>query len=206
MRPGDSRLQQQLQFVVEIDKLKKILRQSLLCDGSRRENDAEHSWHLAAMAALLAEYAAESVDLERVMKMLLVHDLVEIDAGDTYAYDPAANATRVAREQAAADHIFGLLPGDQGAELRSLWEEFESGRTAEARYANALDRLQPLILNFQSEGKSWREHGVSAEAVIERMQPIKTGTPRLWAVVEQIVDQACEKGYLKRVPVSGLKA
>lgn len=198
MQVGNLRLQQQLQFVVEVDKLKSIVRQSLLCDSSRRENDAEHSWHLATMAVLLAEYAAEAVDLTRVLKMLLIHDVVEIDAGDTYAYDPAANATRAAREQAAAVRIFGLLPGDQAGELRHLWEEFEAAHTANARYANALDRLQPLMLNFQSEGKSWRQHGVTAEAVIERMQPIKVGAPPLWRVVEKIVDEACDKGYLRR--------
>lgn len=194
---------QQLKFVVEVDKLKSILRRSLLCDGSRRENDAEHSWHLAVMATLLVEYAAEPVDLARVLKMVVIHDIVEIDAGDTYAYDPAANRTRAVREQAAAERIFGLLPQDQGGAFRQLWEEFESGETAEARYANALDRLQPLMLNFESEGKSWREHGVTAEAVLKRMQPIKIGTPELWTVVEQIVEEACEKEYLSRaLPVS----
>lgn len=196
MQLGNSRLDRQLQFVLELDKLKSILRQSLLCDGSRRENDAEHSWHLATMAVLLVEYATGQVDLTRVLKMLLIHDIVEIDAGDTYAYDPAANATRVAREEAAAGRIFGLLPCEQAVEFRQLWEEFETGETAEARYANALDRLQPLILNFQSEGRSWREHGVSGAAVLKRMQPIKGGTPELWIVVEQIVEEARRRGYL----------
>jgi putative hydrolase of HD superfamily len=196
MQIGNVRLEQQLKFVVEVDKLKSVMRRSLLCDASRRENDAEHSWHLALMATLLVEYAAAPVDLEWVIRMVLLHDLVEIDAGDTYAYDPAGNATRVARELAAAERIFGLLPRDQGAEFSQLWEEFESGETPEARYANALDRLQPLMLNFESEGKSWREHGVTAKAVLERMQPIRTGTPELWAVVEQIVKEACENKYL----------
>ncbi|HYH00236.1 MAG TPA: HD domain-containing protein [Terriglobales bacterium] len=203
MQVGNVRLQQQIQFIVEIDKLKSILRQSLLCDGSRRENDAEHSWHLAAMASLLQEYATESVDLVRVLKMLLIHDIVEIDAGDTYAYDPEANVTRAAREQVAADRLFGLLPADQRDDFRALWEEFETGVTAESRYANALDRLQPLLLNYYSEGKSWRAHGVTADAVIKRMQPIKTGAPQLWTVVEQIVSSACEMGYLAgAVPVA----
>lgn len=196
MHIGNVKLEQQLKFVVEVDKLKRIIRRSLLCDASRRENDAEHSWHLALMAALLVEYACAPVDLERVIRMVLIHDIVEIDAGDTYAYDPAANITRAAREQVAADRIFGILPRGQAEEFRQLWEEFESGETAEARYANALDRLQPLMLNFQSEGKSWREHGVTAEAVLKRMQPIRTGAPELWSVVEQIVSEACEKEYL----------
>ncbi len=191
------RLEQQLNFIVEIDKLKSVLRRSLLCDGSRRENSAEHSWHLAAMAALLTEYAVEPVDVVRVLKMLLVHDVVEVDAGDTYAYDPQANETREAREQEAAGRIFGLLPADQATEVRSLWDEFEEGVTPESRYANALDRLQPLLLNFQSGGISWKQHGVTAAAVIQRMQPIRTGTPQLWSVVETLVSEATARGLLK---------
>lgn len=191
------RLEEQLKFIVEIDQLKSVLRRSLLCDASRRENSAEHSWHLAAMAALLTEYAAEPVDVVRVLKMLLVHDVVEIDAGDTYAYDPQANETREAREQQAADRIFGLLPQDQATEIRRLWDEFEAGSTPESRYALALDRLQPLLLNFHSDGISWKQHGVTAAAVIQRMQPIKTATPHLWSVVENIVNEATTRGLLK---------
>jgi putative hydrolase of HD superfamily len=191
------RLDQQLKFIVEIDQLKSVLRRSLLCDASRRENSAEHSWHLAVMAALLAEYAAEPVEVLRVLKMLVIHDIVEIDAGDTYAYDPEANTTRNAREEEAAERIFGLLPEDQGRELRGLWDEFEAGATADARYANALDRLQPLLLNFQSGGISWLQHGVSAAAVLERMRPIQVGTPELWSLVQKIVTEATARGLLK---------
>jgi putative hydrolase of HD superfamily len=192
------RLEQQLEFIVEIDQLKSILRRSLLCDGSRRENSAEHSWHLAVMGALLVEYAAEPVDVLRVLKMLLVHDVIEIDAGDTYAYDSQANETREAREQEAADRIFRLLPPDQAGELRSLWDEFEANNTPESRYALALDRLQPLLLNFHSEGISWKQHGVTVAAVFRRMQPIRTGTPVLWSVVEKIVGEAANRGLLKQ--------
>ncbi len=194
---GDMRLDQQLNFIVEIDRLKSVMRRSLLCDASRRENSAEHSWHLAAMAALLVEYAGEQVDLLRVFKMLLVHDVVEIDAGDTYAYDPKANESRELREHQAAERIFGLLPPDQADEVRHLWDEFEAGNTAEARYALALDRLQPLLLNFHSGGLSWKQHGVTAEAVLKRMQPIKAGTPELWRVVEDMVEEATQSGALK---------
>lgn len=194
---GSMRLDQQLKFIIEIDQLKTVLRRSLLCDGSRRENSAEHSWHLAVMAALLTEYATERVDIARVLKMLVMHDIVEIDAGDTYAYDPEANTTRNAREEEAAERIFGLLPEDQGKELRNLWDEFEARATADARYANALDRLQPLLLNFQSGGISWLQHGVSAAAVLERMRPIQIGTPELWSVVENIVTEATVRGLLK---------
>ena len=190
------RLAQQLQFILELDKLKTVLRRNLLSDGSRVENSAEHSWHLAAMAGLLAEYAAEPVDVMRVTRMLLVHDVVEIDAGDTYAYDPAANVGRAEREEIAARRVFGLLPPDQAGELRQLWDEFEAVETAESRYANALDRLQPLILNFHSRGESWRRHGVTAAQVRERMRPIQTGAPELWSVVEDLLKQAVERGYL----------
>lgn len=191
------RAEQQLQFILEVDKLKTILRQSLLCDGSRRENSAEHSWHLAVMASMLAEHAREPVDVARVLKMLLVHDVVEIDAGDTYAYDDAGNATREARERVAAERIFGLLPTDQAAEFRHLWHEFEAQRTPESCYANALDRLQPLLLNFHSGGRSWMQHGITAGQVLERMRPIQSGTPELWQVVLGIVHQAVHNGWLQ---------
>src|SRR3954464_2511851 len=158
-----TRLEQQLSFCKELDKLKNILRQSLLMDASRRENSAEHSWHLACMAMLLSEYAVAPVDLTRVLKMLLVHDVVEIDAGDTFAYDTVNLETQHAREQQAADRLFGLLPSEQGSELRGLWEEFEHHQTVEAKFANALDRLQPLLQNFYSGGQSWMKHQVSRE-------------------------------------------
>ena len=155
------RLAQQLRFVAEADRLKAVLRQTRLMDASRRENSAEHSWHLALMAVVLAEYAPETTDLARVLEMLVLHDVIEIEAGDTFAYDAAANLDKAAREQAAATRTFGLLPQDLNARLRALWEEFEGGATNEARFANALDRLQPLLGNFYSGGGTWLEHGVT---------------------------------------------
>jgi putative hydrolases of HD superfamily len=192
------RLDQQLAFILEIDKLKTIARRTLLTDASRHENSSEHSWHIAVMAGLLEEHAAAPVETARVIQMLLIHDVVEVDAGDTYAYDDAGNATKLARELAAADRIFGLLPPEQGARFRALWDEFEAMATPESRYANALDRIQAALLNFHSGGIAWREHGIRASQVIDRMQPVKIGAPGLWPVVERIVAESVEKGYLAR--------
>lgn len=193
-----TRLEQQLTFSIELDKLKTILRRSQLMDASRRENSAEHSWHLAAMAMLLTEYAVEPVNITRVLKMLLVHDVVEIDAGDTFAYDTAANlATQNERESRAADRLFGLLPQEQRDELRALWEEFEHRSTPESKYANALDRLQPLFQNYRSGGSSWKNHGVTREQVMERMQAVKIGMPLVWPTVMKLVDDACAEGMVK---------
>jgi len=191
-----NRLDQQLSFALEIDKLKTILRQTLLTDSSRRENSAEHSWHLAVMSFLLAEYAAEPVDILRVIKMLLVHDLIEIDAGDTFAYDAVANIDRAEREQRGAERIFGLLPEEQGCELRALWEEFEAFKTPESKYANALDRLQPLLHNARTEGGTWRIHSVARDQVHRRMEPIRTALPELWPVVTRIIEDACAQGWI----------
>jgi putative hydrolase of HD superfamily len=190
------RLERQLAFLREIDRLKGVVRQTLLLDGSRRENSAEHSWHLAVMALVLAEYAAEPVDLGRVLAMLLVHDLVEVDAGDTFAYDPEAARDKAEREQTAARRLFGLLPPEQGDRLRGLWEEFESGRTPEARFAAALDRLQPLIHNYYTAGASWRRHGVTREQVLERTGAIASGSPALGAYARHLVDAAVAQGML----------
>jgi putative hydrolase of HD superfamily len=191
-----NRLDQQLAFVLEIDKLKTILRQTLLTDSSRRENSAEHSWHLAIMSFLLAEYATAPVDILRVIKMLLVHDLIEIDAGDTFAYDVAGNLGRAEREQRGAERIFALLPEEQGRELRALWEEFEAFTTAESKYANALDRLQPLLHNSRTEGGTWRIHSVARDQVYRRMEPIRTALPELWPVVTRIIADACARGWI----------
>ena len=192
------RLARQMEFILEIDKLKQVLRQTSLADGSRRENDAEHSWHLAVMAVLLAEYAAEpQLDLARVVKMLLVHDVVEIDAGDTYHYDEAGNRDKAEREQAAADRLFALLPADQEAELRGLWEEFEARQTPEARYAAALDRFQPNLLNYRTQGRLWREHGVTSAQVIARNCHMAEGAPALWQYAESLIHDAVAKGYLE---------
>ncbi|MFY9542426.1 MAG: HD domain-containing protein [Dethiobacteria bacterium] len=188
-----------MEFVIEVDKLKKITRQNYLADGSRKENDAEHSWHLALMALVLCEHvgAEESPDLLRVIKMALIHDLVEIDAGDTYCYDEKANAGKRERELAAADRLFGILPPDQAREFRELWEEFEEQRTPEARFAAALDRLQPLTLNYIAGGKSWREHGISYSQVIKRNSSIGESSPALWKFTLEMIREAVRKGYIK---------
>jgi len=196
-----SRLAQQIQFIVEIDKLKQILRQTLLTDESRQENSAEHSWHLAIMAIVLAEYAPSSdVNVLHVIKMLLIHDLVEIDAGDTFCYDMQGNQNKAAREAQAATRLFGLLPEEQGAELRDLWEEFEAQETAAARFAAALDRLQPLLHNQQTRGGTWRIHGITHDQVLQRVHPIKEGTPTLWPLVQQMLEECIAAGYLKPKP------
>ena len=192
------RLKQQLDFLLEIDRLKEVLRQSYICGGLRKENSSEHSWHLAVMAIVLAGYAGNAVDIMRVVKMALVHDLVEIDAGDTFCYDDAGNADKAAREAAAADRIFGLLPHDQGRELRSLWEEFEARATPDARFAAALDRLMPIMHNYASRGKTWREHGVAAALVLERNRHIEDGSAQLWAFAKSLIEDAIEKGWLKK--------
>lgn len=190
------RLARQLEFILELDRLKRTLRQTLVLDASRQENSAEHSWHLALMAVLLEEYAAEPVDVTRVVKLVLVHDVVEIDAGDTFCYDAGANLDKEAREQRAAERLFGLLPPEQGAELRSLWDEFETGESAEARYAVALDRLQPLLHNMLTTGGTWRMHGVRREQVLARMRPIQQAMPELWSLVEQCLEQASAEGWV----------
>lgn len=174
------RLQQQMEFIQEVDKLKKIGRQSYLTDSSRKENDAEHSWHLALMAILLSEYAPKEVDVLRVVSMVLIHDLVEIDAGDTYAYDTEGNKSKRQREEKAADRIFNILPKDQAKKVRDLWEEFEANETPEANFANALDRTQPIMLNHASQGKAWAEHGVALSQIMERNVNIPKGAPKLW--------------------------
>jgi putative hydrolase of HD superfamily len=190
------RLEQQIRFIVEIDALKQVLRQTMIMGGERRENSAEHSWHLAMMALALAEHAGEPVDILRVLKMLLVHDIVEIDAGDTFCYDAQANLSKVGREQAAAARIFGLLLDEQGHELRALWEEFEAGVTPEARFANALDRLEPLLHNYHNQGGTWRAHGITRDAVLRRMAPIEAGAPSLWPFVQQVIAASCAAGYI----------
>ncbi len=189
-------LTRQLAFIVEVDRLKEVLRQTPLASGARRENSAEHSWHLAIMASVLTSYAAEPVDLLRVLRMLLIHDVVEIDAGDTFAFDDGGNATKVEREERAAVRIFGMLPPDQRDAFRALWDEFEAGTTPESRYANALDRLQPLLLNAENGGGSWRTHGIRRAQVLKRMDPIRTALPELWPGVMAVVDWACAERHL----------
>lgn len=191
------RFKQQLEFIIEIDKLKQIYRRTYIMDSSRTENDAEHSWHLALMAMLLAEYAEKKpLDIFRIIKMVLIHDIVEIDAGDTYLYDEQAAQDKTEREQKAADRLFGLLPNDQMCEFRSLWEEFEEKATPEAKFAAALDRFQPLLHNYYTEGKSWKVHGVSSDKVIKRCSHMQEGSPTLWEHAKILIQQAVEKGYL----------
>ena len=191
------RLQQQMKFILEVDKVKQIIRQTYLADGSRKENDAEHSWHLALMAVLLKEYANEEVDLAKVIPMVLLHDLVEIDAGDTYAYDQAGLATQRARETKAADRIFGMLPEDQGTKFRNLWEEFEAYETAEAKFAHVLDNCQPLLLNDASGGKSWKEHTVVHKSQIyKRNEHTAEGSREIWEYMQQLIDKHIQLGHV----------
>ena len=193
----DARLASQIAFLVEADKLKQILRRTPLVDGSRQENSAEHSWHMILVALIVREHLPASIDATRVFEMIAVHDLVEIDAGDTFAYDAAAQETKDARERAAADRIFGMLPADQASHLRALWEEFESQATAEARFANAVDRLQPLLQNAYSGGGSWSTHGVSRAQVLRRMAPIESTMPALWPFVMGLIDEFCASGVIR---------
>ncbi|MGD9141330.1 MAG: HD domain-containing protein [bacterium] len=191
------RLEKQMAFIVEIDRIKQVLRRTVVIGTNRHENDAEHSWHLAMMAILLAEYAeGRSVDILKVLKMVLVHDLVEIDAGDTYCYDEEGAKDKSERETRAADRIFAMLPDDQGSEIRSLWDEFEEMTTREARFANALDRLQPLLLNYHSGGKSWQKHQVTSERVLMRAQPIAGHMPGVWEFAAGLIRDAVEQGFL----------
>jgi putative hydrolase of HD superfamily len=193
-----SRLGKQLAFLAEIDRLKDVLRRTLAGRTGRRENSAEHSWHLALMALVLGEEATAlgPIDRERVLKMVLVHDLVEIDADDTFCYDAAGNATKAARELAAAERIFRLLPADQAAHMRAWWDEFEAGITPEAKLAQALDRLQPILQNLHTEGRSWREHGVTKAQVLERNRKIGDALPDIWAELLPRIDEAERKGWL----------
>lgn len=195
--PPDPRLARQLDFLRDADRLKSVVRRTRLVDRSRHENSAEHSWHLALMALTLAEHAEAGTDVARVVELLVVHDLVEIDAGDTFAYDVAANVGKEERERLAAARLFGQLPADVGERLRAAWEEFEAGATREARFANALDRLQGLLLNdARGDGGTWTEHRVTRDAVLRRMEPIRDAAPRLWAYAVQVVARAEEAGQL----------
>ena len=193
--PG--RLARQLTFLLEADRLKQVERQTAIIGGARRENTAEHSWHLGLFAIVLAEHAEEPVDLARVLAMVLVHDLVEIDAGDTFAYDESGYETKAAREQAAADRLFGLLPDDQGTEVRALWEEHEAGATPEARFANALDRLQPVLLNHAAGTDApWVRHGITYDQILKRNAVIAAGSEALWAAAHDRILDAAQQGWI----------
>jgi putative hydrolase of HD superfamily len=180
---SNERLDQQLAFLLEADRLKNVLRRSLLTDASRRENTAEHSWHLALTAMVLVEYSPVVIDLPKVLRMLIVHDIVEIDAGDTFAYDKEGNATKKDRERRGAERIYGLLPPEMGQDLRGLWEEFEAHVTPDACFANAVDRVGPFLQNTATNGGTWRIYKLSREEVLARMDPVRTALPAMWPKV-----------------------
>ena len=195
--PEKNRLQRQITFILEADKLKQILRQTPITEKSRQENSAEHSWHVALMAILLLEYANNpQIDVLQIVKMLLIHDLVEIDAGDTFCYDDQARQDQHLRELKAAKRIFNLLPSDQAAEMQALWDEYETRQTINAQYANALDRLQPILLNFFTDGDAWQRHDVKQHQVVARNRWIREGAPQLWAYAKGLIDDAVERGFL----------
>jgi putative hydrolase of HD superfamily len=191
------RLAQQIQFIVEIDKLKQVVRQTYLTDASRRENSVEHSWHLALMAMILAEHANDpDIDIQHVVKMVLVHDIVEIDAGDTFLYDAKHSESKINRELAAADRLFNLLPSDQAEMFRSLWDEFEARETRDAKFAHALDRFQPMLHNVITKGKAWQKHGIKKSQVIQKNSLMQEGAASLWTYISGLLDDAVEEGYL----------
>ncbi len=193
------RLRQQLRFIAEADKLKHIFRQSYLSDQSRRENDAEHSWHLCLMVLLLAEHSNfQNLDTLKVLKMVIIHDIVEIDAGDTYIYDEEAKRTQVEREAQAAERLFGLLPQDQSQAFHDLWIEFETEASNEAKFAKAIDRLHPMMLNYLAEGKTWTEHGVTEDQVRTVNRKIEDGSASLWNYTDSLIRDAVAKGWLPR--------
>lgn len=193
----DERLQKQLDFILEIDKEKNIFRQTHLSGHGRNENDAEHAWHMAIMAYLLQEYSNEKIDVARVMLMCLIHDVVEIDAGDTYAYDADGLKTQKAREEAAKERLYSMLPEDQKADLTAIFDEFEERKTPEAKFARALDNLQPLLLNNSNDGGDWRNHDVTAEKVYERQSRTREGSEKLFEVTDKILKENIAKGNLK---------
>ena len=193
----EERLKKQMEFLLEVDKLKFINRQTYLSDGKRKENDGEHSWHLALMAVLLSEYSNEEIDLVKVITMVLIHDIVEIDAGDTYAYDAVGNQSKREREVKAADRIFNILPEDQAEKLRRLWEEFEAYETPEAKFAHVCDNVQPLMLNDATDGLAWREHDVKKSQVLQRNRRTGEGSQVLMEYINRILDKNVESGNLR---------
>lgn len=196
--PSADRLARQVRFILEVDRLKEIFRQTLLTQSRRSENGAEHSWHLCLMTIVLAEHAnIPDLDVLRVLRMLLIHDLVEIDAGDTFAYDEVRRADQHEREARAADRIFGLLPADQAAEFRALWDEFESRETPEAKFAAAMDRFQPMLLNCATEGAAWQKHGVTMDRVVARNRHIADGAETVWAYAAEMIRDAVTQGNLQ---------
>ncbi len=193
------RFKRQIEFILEVDKLKKVSRRTTLLDRSRQENSAEHSWHIALIVLVLSEYADEkNLNLLQAIKLLLTHDLVEIDAGDTYCYDESGVQDQKEREKRAADRIFNILPEDQAKSFRALWDEYEDRITPESRFANALDRFQPLLHNYFTKGHSWRQNGIQKKQVLSRMQPVDEGSSSLWDYVATLIDDAVSKGFLEK--------
>jgi putative hydrolase of HD superfamily len=193
-----TRLEQQINFILEIDKLKNIIRRTYLLDESRLENTAEHSWHVALAVLLLAEYAPHTIDAARACKMMLIHDIIEIDAGDTFLYDESGNEDKAEREQQAAERLFNLLPTDQAAELRAIWDEFEARETAEAKFARGLDRLMPLMHNYYTQGSTWKAHNVTSDLVYKMNAIIADASPELWEFAQFMIKDALDKGYLQQ--------
>ncbi|MHA2877571.1 HD domain-containing protein [Vibrio campbellii] len=192
------RLEKQLALLIELDQLKSVLRRTRVKSADRRlENSGEHSWHVALMAVLMQEHANAPIDIARVMKMLLIHDVVEIDAGDTFVYDVAASQEQEEKELKAAERLFGMLPSDQGDELFALWKEFEAAQSDDAKYAKALDRLIPMLLNYHNDGQSWKEHGVTREQALTINKRIEFGSVTLWDKAKELIEEATEKGWLK---------
>lgn len=193
----DDRMRKQIEFALLMDKQKNIFRQNHLADNSRRENDAEHAWHMAVMAYLFREYANEDIDISKVILMCLIHDVVEIEAGDTYAYDEEAKKSQREREEIAKKHIFGMLPSDQGRELEVLFDEFEAQETAEARFAKAMDNLQPVLLHEANGGGDWKEHGVTKEQIMRRQEKTRSGSEELFVIIKDIIDKHIAEGNIK---------
>lgn len=193
----EKRLEKQIRFLESLDRLKQVWRRNYVMDRTRRENSAEHSWHIAVMAMFLKEYAPPGTDLFRVLQMLLIHDVIEIEAGDTFCYDKTANLDKDEREKEAADHIFGILPEDQAIEFRALWDEFEDRKTPESRFANSMDRFQVLFQNFNTKGGTWADHDIPKSRVLERESVVRTGAPGLWAAVEDILARSVDAGFLR---------
>ena len=193
----DDRMRKQIEFALLMDKQKNIFRQNHLADNSRRENDAEHAWHMAVMAYLFREYANEDIDISKVILMCLIHDVVEIEAGDTYAYDEEAKKSQREREEIAKKHIFGMLPSDQGRELEALFDEFEAQETAEARFAKAMDNLQPVLLHEANGGEDWKEHEVTKEQIMRRQEMTRRGSEELFVIIKDIIDRHIAEGNIK---------
>lgn len=194
----DKDLQKTIEFIVELDKMKNVFRQTTIMDKSRRENDAEHSWHIAVMAMVLSEYADEDIDICHVIKMLLVHDLVEIYAGDTFCYDEKGYNDKDERERKAADKLFGMLPKEKGIQLKELWEEFEEMNTKESLFANSMDRLEPFLVNYQTKGGTWKTYNISKKQVFKRSEPIKNSSKDLWEFTVALIEDSFEKGYIPK--------